>query len=211
MFAYCENSPCLGFDSTGTYRVLQEDFDEDVVYHEVINGQGREPYASMRIGTSDFEHSACGAIAVHNALVLSGYSSDIREWVCFFESRCYFRRLGVMPWEIDNALDAAGVSYEESEDYLIAERCKNGGVVVLTYWNKVTLVSEPATYFRGPVYGYFRDISKGAHTIAVTYHDNQYWVYNSWNGAKEAWGTTSLDYCTKRGAFIYGFYIYPNS
>ena len=164
MFAYCGNNPVTCVDYNGSRpRGIQDDNDPVAIDTDqlTINGQGREPYNSMDFGSSTVGQSGCGAIAVHNALLLLGYSSDLRSWIDYFESRWYLRCAGVMPWEIDNALDVAGVSYEGSGDSFISERCKNGGVVILTYWNEVTLISEPATYYRGPVYGYFRNISRG--------------------------------------------------
>ena len=209
MFAYCSNTPVLGADPTGAYRVLQEDIDDEAIYHEEINGQGREPYASMKIGSSDLNQSGCGAIAVHNALLILGYTSDIRSWIDYFESKCYLRRLGVMPWEIDDALDHAGVSYIGSSDPSIVDNLKDGGVAIVTYWSETVTASVSPTPFSSPVSGSIPWIFGGAHTIAITHHDNSFWVYNSWNYATGVDSYGSIDYCTKGGTFIYGYYISP--
>ena len=212
MFAYCGNNCVISNDSSGHYATFDPNFlidEEEAVYHEPINGQGREPYASMVFGSSDLEHSGCGAIGVHNGLILSGHRSDIRHWISFFQSKRFFRLLGVFPWEIDDALDSVGVCYESSSDPSIVEKCKNGGVVIVTYWVETVTTSVSPTPFSSPVSGSIPWIFGGAHTIAISYHNNYYWVYNAWNEATGVETYKSINYCTTGGAFIYGYYIAP--
>lgn len=212
MFAYCENNPVCGSDRSGQIATFDPTLtidEEEAPYHEVVNGQGREPYASLDIGSSTVAESGCAAVAVHNALVLLGIPSDLRRWTHFFASTKPLRRLGVMPWEIDSALDSVGVCYESSWDSSIVEKCKNGGVAIVTYWNKTVTASVSPTPFSSPVSGSIPWVFGGAHTIAITYHDNCYWVYNAWNTVTDVKPYNSINYCTKGGAFIYGYYIAP--
>ena len=130
-------------------------------------------------------------------------------WIDYFESSWPFRLFGVMPWDIDNALEHAGVSFICSSDSSIVENCKDGGVVIVTYWNKTITSTVSVSNFGTPVTGSVPWIFKGAHTIAITYRDNKYWIYNAWNGATEALPYNSINYCTTGGAFIYGYYIAP--
>lgn len=69
---------------------------------ELINGQGRDPYRGIPFGTSTVGFAGCGAIAVYNAMILSGHHEVTFNSVLNYYSMIFpIRWLGTMPWEIE--------------------------------------------------------------------------------------------------------------
>ena len=213
MFAYCNNNCVFCNDYSGRYATFDPDLlvdEEEAVYCNLINGQGLEPYASMGFGSSNLENSGCTVIAFHDGLILSDHPSDIRHWISYFQSKRFFRLFGVFPWEIDDALDEAGVAYEGSFEPGIIENCKNGGVVIVTFWNRMTTIPSAVLYSGGLAMSYdvVPVVTEGAHTVAVTYRNGQYLVYNAYRKWPSPYPFSNIDSYIG-GGFIYGYYIAP--
>jgi hypothetical protein len=123
-------------------------------------------------------------------------------------SKNIIRNIGVMPWEIPKALKHAGVSFTCSPDPAILENCKNGGVVIMTYWNEMSSVSVSPCPFSSPVSCSVPNLRKGAHTVAVIYQSGQYYIYNCSNYDVVAHQIPDITSFVE-GRYIYGFYIAP--
>ena len=71
---------------------------------------------------------------------------------------------------------------------LIEQKLQNGGVAIITFLNDRD------------------DINQGAHTVAVTFKDGLYIVYNASNQDKMQRSYSRISDYLKGGAYLYGYY-----
>ena len=174
----------------------------------VVNGQGRDPYANIPFGLSSVGKAGCGLFAVHNAIVLHGEDSCLYDVWSYFSSQGESRIFGIMPWEIGSYLTLRGISYDSSSAADIIEKVQSKGVAIATFWNNPTTncrIYNPETGFI-PMSVNIPNVFGGAHTVAITYSDGQYYVYNPYNSQSSP--SSDPDYInTITAGFIYGYYI----
>ncbi len=194
-----------------TYNRAMTDGSRDGYYHdpastiwEPVNGQGRSEYAGIAFGWNNLGDVGCGAIAVHNTMCLIGKGKSLRSVLEYFSPsrEGVLRPFGVMPWEIGDYLNYNGINYQESNNSAIIEKIQSGGVVIVTFWNEMSGISysNSLASIQSP------NIFKGAHTVAITYRNGKYFVYNAFNDSTEPRAYSDINYYLK-GGFIYGYYI----
>ncbi len=157
-----------------------------------INGQKLCEYARMRFGWLRIAQNGCGAIAIYNAMGLTGRVLAFSDVTARLDRWYKPRLFGVWPREIARCFTSIGVactradSLEELRDLLAA-----GGVAVLTKWNA-----------RWP------RLHKGAHTVAVSFDGKQtYTVYNRYSNRACAYSCESLEEIIGKGVFMRGYIV----
>ena len=174
---------------------------------EPVNGQGRDEYKDIEYGLSNFGKSGCGVIAVFNAMLLIGKQLSLRSVINYFSGPMTMRPFGVFPEEIGDYLDDFNVIYTQSYNSDIIENVKNGGVVIVTFWNSTSTVYTSYPHnLGGPIKTVVPNVFKGAHTVAITYRNGYYIVYNPSNQAEKPYKCQDIYNYIGEG-FIYGYYI----
>ena len=129
----------------------------------LIFGQGLSPYRELKYGKFSFSFNGGEIAAVYNALLLLGYTPDLRDLIEEFE----LNKMAVLsgfagtdPRRLWEFFEGNGISYEKitSADN---NSTKEGDILVLSY--------------------YFNSLIKplrGIHTVCATVNDGKFTVYN---------------------------------
>ena len=215
MFAYCNNNPSCCSDNHGSYPVFEfEQEIEETKPNPPINGQGLEPYSSMAYGTSTIGEYGCTAIGTYNAMNLAGYSMDLNTIISYYEWRWYFLHHGTPTWLIGGCLSTLGAKYTHSYDSAIIEQCKNGGAVIVNVFNRRCTTN----YCTVPGMGHEKNLwttaeipslTDGMHTVAITYQNGSYHVYNYNNTLTTANPFADYSDYLKERWFFDAYYVYP--
>lgn len=150
-----------------------------------LNGQKKGELAEYRLGIKNFAHGGCGAIAVYNALGLTGREPDMKDIVTFLEEKgmnCY-GLLGVNPTGICKYLTKQGIVWRRFRDAADAER---------EYRDGDCLISQ---------YNWASKKSLGTHYVALARKDGVWHVYNIYNDCTEALRFRSLEEFLAHGEY----------
>lgn len=102
-----------------------------------LNGQSMGDLKDMRIGSCDFAHSGCGAIATFNALSMVGRKPQMEEIVDFYERKglVFNARFGVNPAGVKRFLSEQDLSWKLYSKKTDWDAClKENQVAILLYW-----------------------------------------------------------------------------
>ena len=190
MFAYCGNNPVNMTDFQGTCpialfvgglyylctledRVAKANYKNNKekdqtngsvsTYNKIIDTQYGDVGSNFKYGCYNVSWNGCEAIALHNALVLSGKNSCLSEVIYDFQScdaMLFWGFFGSDPRKIGCVLDQYNVQYSKIN---ISEMTEPG-IYIISYWSKTK-------------YHLYT-----LHTIAVEYNGTSYLGYNYGNG-----------------------------
>ena len=189
MFAYCGNNPVNRIDPTGrlwgeiaaafvaaiyylvTYMEISDanyehnssidDNPDTTTRNRILNDQNDATGQNFRYGDYPASHSACEAIAVHNAKILLGMESTLSETIRDCQESWQMLLLGALgtnPWTVDVVLDGYGISSTK----VGLNEMTSPGVYIVSYWH-----------------------ATGAHTVAVFFDGSVYTTYNLYGNGKE--------------------------
>ncbi len=206
MYAYCGNNPVMNVDPNGdsfvcllftisaicyttycyivvsNYRNNSElDADSSTSTQDVIiNYQGADNISQFKYGIDSATNNGCETIAIHNARILLGESSNLSTTMWNVQSQGGMWALGIFgtkPWDIGGVLDQYGMSYTE----VGLDELNKPGTYIISYWNGTPWLSS-------------------LHTIAVQYDGTEYTAYNKG-------GNPSANPTTYANNFICGYYL----
>lgn len=171
---------------------------------KIINGQEMHSLDIVSFGWSNLADAGCGVIATHNAMILSGRESDVREVASYYAHKSRFRFFGVMPLEIGEYLDDNSIpytKYKKQNESMLWSDLQNGGVAIVSFWNEMVSVG-----FNSTARCVAPNLFSGAHTVAITYSGGKYCVYNAYSNRDTAYYYSDItDYIA--GGYIDGYYI----
>ena len=204
MFVYCNDSP-VAFEDSGGRRMVScvDDWNGgggsgETPSYEPINGQSYEPYGNMPYGISTIGFSGCEAIAIYNALLLSGKPRSFNEIKSFLEDRFSkgggYGLLGLFGadyFDICSALNYynSGFNLLKYDDLSSLEK---GNVMIIGFWTKTSIMNSLQV--------------PSIHTIAVRY-DGDYYVYNMYNNIADVSSYKTASSFVKKENYIYGFLL----
>lgn len=180
-FAYCLNCPVMGYDPSGCRPIWEHDYGKGVIGYtdtgtrksKTINGQKLPQFANIPYLISTIGFSGCEAIAVYNALVLTGHEVSFNDVKHSFEEVFKYgggiglRGLaGAAPIDILIVLSKYNIRYKELFSIEEFTSINTRGVFILSYWNK------PFYY--------------GIHTVAIAYDGEQYTVFNYYMKSRQS-------------------------
>lgn len=102
-----------------------------------LNGQGMGELKDMRIGSCDFAHSGCGAIATFNALSMAGCKPQMEEIVDFYERKglVFNAKFGINPAGVKKYLSGREVNWKFYSKKTDWDACLDKNqVAILLYW-----------------------------------------------------------------------------
>ena len=214
LYMYCAGNPLLFIDQSGNKAIPLASYGP---MPELINGQGRDPYRGIPFGTSTVGFAGCGAIAVYNAMILSGHYEVTSDSVLnYYSMKTPIRWLGTMPWEIEFYEKNVSYSRAESLDDVI-DHVKNGGIAIMTFWNDTIQLPDYSAYDQAldsVILGLLSDktaidLFKGAHTVAIRYcnHKGKYIIFNAYNKMSIEFEKEDLNDYLSKGVFVGGICI----
>ncbi len=157
-----------------------------------INGQRCCAYAARRFGWMRFGTNGCGVLAIYNALGLLGMEPCVDEILQHFRHRP--RLFGIFPCGLRRYFKKQQIPYRTAKNVQALEALlKNGGVAVVTYWNRA-------------LWGRIPWIFRGAHTVAVCC-DGRFTVYNRFSNQDRSYVFDDLAELLKNRVFMKGFFL----
>lgn len=102
-----------------------------------LNGQGMGDLKDMRIGSCNFAHSGCGAVATFNAMSMVGLEPKIEEIVDFYEHNGLIlnARMGVNPTGVKKYLSTQNLQWKFYSKKTDWDACLGEDqVAILLYW-----------------------------------------------------------------------------
>ncbi len=102
-----------------------------------LNGQSMGDLKDMRIGSCDFAHSGCGAIATFNVLSMAGRKPQMEEIVDFYERKglVFNARFGINPTSVKRFLTEQNLNWKFYSGKKDWDACiQENQVAILMYW-----------------------------------------------------------------------------
>lgn len=102
-----------------------------------LNGQGMGELKDMRIGSCDFAHSGCGAIATFNALSMAGCEPQMEDIVDFYEKKGLVlnAKFGINPAGVKKYLAGRELNWKFYSKKTDWDACLGQNqVAILLYW-----------------------------------------------------------------------------
>ena len=216
LYVYCFGNPIVFVDRSGKKAIPIASYGP---MPELINGQGLAPFSQIRFGSSNVGDAGCGAIAVYNAMILSGhYEVTFNSVLNYYSMKNPIRWLGTMPWVIEYYFYEKNVSYSRAESLDdVIDHVKNGGIAIMTFWNASIQLPDYSAYDQAldsVILGLLSDktaidLFKGAHTVAIRYcnHKGKYIIFNAYNKMSIEFEKEDLNDYLSKGVFVGGICI----
>ena len=150
-----------------------------------INGQGLPPIADIPVGSGNMSKNGCGILAIYNALLALGVSSNLYDIINYFVKKGFLVNglvagglFGIDPEAIPGYFEDLGyrvttAGYSDSSSF--QKTIDANTVSIMLYWNDKN------------------DLTKGMHYVAIQPTADGIRVYNRYSNSAEAYDFDNLN------------------